>query len=87
MLAGGVGAGAVVVAGVVVDGFRSLHAPSESATSAAAIGTANLFIWSPLLRSRIYPVGSMLSRLSLVTTHIFQAWRAVNKIREPCNRH
>ena len=85
MLAGGVGAGAAVAAGVVGDGFRSLHAPSESATSAAAIGKVNFFIWSPRCLIEIANLPRRLDAVALgpSQTHIFQARLAVNKFREP----
>ena len=57
VLAAGLGAGVVVVvvAGVVVVVFRSPHAPSESATTAAAIETASflLIVVSPLFKSNL----------------------------------
>jgi len=84
----GVGAGAVA-AGVVVDVFRSLHAPSESATRAAAIGTANLLfiVVSPSFRTTLLGPLSAGTRKASGPRPPSKAQRlAANNNREPRNR-
>ena len=86
VLAGGVEAGVVVAAGVVVVVLRSLQAPSESATSATATETVNvlLIVVSPSFGSTLLGPFYAVARSQALHATSFQSTKlAVKKPRCP----